>query len=114
MHSKPSAVELAAAGAGDPAGEYDEMVSGSGAMRPHWRALVGTLHAMPDGAFAERVARVYRQHQDVASAYELESENRNAEVRRPFDLLPLLITPREWAHIEAALSQRAQLMDLIV
>jgi uncharacterized circularly permuted ATP-grasp superfamily protein len=106
LQSQPLPIDLAAR-------EFDEMVDGSGAIRPHWRALVGALHSMPDGAFAERVARVQRQHRDIAVAYDIDTDH-DGETRRPCDLLPLLLTADEWTGIAAAVVQRARLMEGIV
>ncbi|HTY67264.1 MAG TPA: circularly permuted type 2 ATP-grasp protein [Alphaproteobacteria bacterium] len=96
------------------AGNYDEMVDGTRAIRRAWQPLIGALQAMPKGAFAERVERVHRQHEDISVAYRIEPEVQGSGNRRPFDLLPMVITPEEWSGIEAGLGQRARLMDAIV
>jgi uncharacterized circularly permuted ATP-grasp superfamily protein/uncharacterized alpha-E superfamily protein len=93
---------------------YDEMVDGSGSIRRAWHPLIGVLHAMPRGAFAERVERVHRQHEDISVAYRIEAEPATNGNRRPFDLLPMVITAAEWSGIEAGLAQRARLMEAIV
>lgn len=93
---------------------YDEMVDGTGSIRRAWQPLIGVLHAMPKGAFAERVERVHRQHEDISVAYRIEAEPAANGNRRPFDLLPMVITADEWSRIEAGLAQRARLMEAIV
>lgn len=93
---------------------YDEMVDGGGAIRRAWQPLIGALHAMPKGAFAERVERVHRQHEDISVAYRIDAEPGADGNRRPFDLVPMVITADEWSRIEAGLAQRARLMDAIV
>jgi uncharacterized circularly permuted ATP-grasp superfamily protein/uncharacterized alpha-E superfamily protein len=94
--------------------DYDEMVCGEGTVRPKWRPLLGALHAMPEGAVAERMARVYRHYEDVGTAYDIESERQAAETRRPFDPVPMLLSAEEWAGIEAGLAQRARLLNAIL
>jgi len=94
--------------------EYDEMVSGDGMIRPEWRALIGSLQAMPEGALAERVARIYRHYEDVANPYNIDGDRRKVETRRPFDLVPMLLSAVEWSRIEAAVIQRAHLLDAIL
>jgi uncharacterized circularly permuted ATP-grasp superfamily protein/uncharacterized alpha-E superfamily protein len=94
--------------------EYDEMVSGSGAIRPAWHPLVGAMHGMAKGAFAERVERVERQHEDIAVAYSIQNEPQAMASRRPFDLLPMLLEHEAWSRIEAGLSQRARLYDRLI
>jgi uncharacterized circularly permuted ATP-grasp superfamily protein/uncharacterized alpha-E superfamily protein len=93
--------------------DYDEMVSGAGGIRSAWQPLVGALQAMPKGAFAERVARVARQHEDISSAYNLEGAAVTSQ-RRPFDLVPMLVAAEEWPALEAGLAQRARLFDLLL
>lgn len=94
--------------------EYDEMVSGSGAIRSVWHPLVGAMHGMAKGAFAERVERVERQHEDIVVAYSIQNEPQALASRRPFDLLPMLLEHEEWSRIETGLSQRAQLFDRLI
>lgn len=93
---------------------YDEMVDGAHAIRRAWQPLIGALQGMPKGAFAERVERVHRQHEDISVAYRIDAESAGNGNRRPFDLLPMVITAEEWSGIEAGLAQRARLMDAIV
>src|SRR5437868_6167988 len=90
------------------------MVSGSGGIRPIWHPLVGAMHGMAKGAFAERVERACRQHEDIAVAYSIQNEPRSIAGRRPFDLLPMLLEHEEWSRIEAGLAQRARLFDRLV
>ncbi len=98
----------------DYAYNYDEMVDGRRAIRAAWQPLIGVLQAMPKGAFAERVERVHRQHEDISVAYRIEADTAANGNRRPFDLLPMVITAEEWSDIEIALAQRARLMDAVV
>lgn len=93
--------------------DYDEMVSGAGGIRSAWQPLVGALQSMPKGVFAERVARVARQHEDISSAYNLEDAAATSQ-RRPFDLVPMLVTAQEWPALEAGLAQRARLIDALL
>ncbi len=93
--------------------DFDEMVSGAGGIRAAWQPLVGALQAIPRATFAERVSRVARQHDDIAIAYDLDSAG-TASRRRPFDLIPMLVTAQEWSALEAGLAQRARLLDLLL
>lgn len=95
-------------------GEYDEMVSGGGQIRPHWQPLMGALHALPEKIIAERVERVYWQYQDTALAYSFDRDRNAAEARRPFDILPMVLGHGEWQALEAGLAQRARLLDRLL
>ncbi len=87
----PTQYSLFAGAAHDPRarlaaglGEYDEMVSGDGRIRAHWRPLVGALQTIPEGILSERVERIYRQYQDTALAFSVENDRQTTEIRRPF------------------------------
>ncbi len=101
-------------GPGNGIGAYDEMVSGDGRIRPHWRALIGALQSLPDGVFGERSERIYRQYQDTALAFSIDGDRQTTEARRPFDLLPMVLTGEEWAALETGLAQRARLFDRLL
>src|SRR5260370_8351651 len=95
-------------------GEYDEMVSGDGRIRAHWGALVGALQAIRESILSERVERIYRQYQDTAVAFSVENDRQTTEIRRPFDVIPLILPEEEWAGLEAGLAQRARLLDRLL
>lgn len=92
---------------------YDEMASGHGTIRPHWRDLMATIWSMPAVQLAERQSRA-RAH--FAEADEFLAIYRG-EGERPswsFDLIPLVIPEPEWRTLAAGLAQRARLLDLIL
>ncbi|MGH7003798.1 MAG: circularly permuted type 2 ATP-grasp protein, partial [Alphaproteobacteria bacterium] len=92
---------------------YDEMASGRGTIRQHWRNFMATIWSMPPAQLAERQARA-RAH--FAEADEFLAIYRG-EGERPtwsFDLVPLIIPDSEWRHLAAGLAQRARLLDLIL
>src|SRR5262249_45462102 len=92
---------------------YDEMATGQGRIRPHWRDLVGTIWSMPPAQIAERQARArapFAQADEVLPLY-------RGGAPRPawtFDLLPLILPEAEWHGLAAGLAQRARLLDLVL
>jgi uncharacterized circularly permuted ATP-grasp superfamily protein/uncharacterized alpha-E superfamily protein len=110
-----TAADLRAAGVGVAGlGEYDEMVSGDGRIRAHWRPLVGALQGIAEGTLGERVERIDRQYQDTALAFSLDNDRQTAELRRSFDIMPLVLPEEEWTQLEAGLAQRARLLDRLL
>jgi uncharacterized circularly permuted ATP-grasp superfamily protein/uncharacterized alpha-E superfamily protein len=93
---------------------YDEMVTGTGTIRPHWQPIVGALTTLPPLVFAERVERARRQFQENGVTYNVYNDPRGVDRGWSVDLLPLPIPPHEWAQIEAGLAQRAQLFNAIL
>jgi uncharacterized circularly permuted ATP-grasp superfamily protein/uncharacterized alpha-E superfamily protein len=90
----------------------DEMVDGSGGLRPHWRGMLGALAAIGDG-MAERAHRL-----DVAFAEEGIASflpgTGTAERSWRCDPVPLPIPAAEFAALEAGLNQRARLLEAVL
>jgi uncharacterized circularly permuted ATP-grasp superfamily protein/uncharacterized alpha-E superfamily protein len=91
---------------------YDELVTGNGAFRPHWRGLMETWSQLDPQELADRASRVAAQ---IASTDQMLAHPDHApETGRSLDLLPLIIAEQEWQAIAAGLVQRARLLDLIL
>jgi uncharacterized circularly permuted ATP-grasp superfamily protein/uncharacterized alpha-E superfamily protein len=90
----------------------DEMVDGSGRIRPHWRALLGAFSAFGE-ELAERARRL-----DAAFAEEGVSSvlpgAAAAERTWRCDPVPLPIASDEFAELAAGLDQRARLLEAIL
>ncbi len=96
--------------------EFDEMVTGSGELRPAWSALIGTLHAMSDGVFAARTARVSRRFAETGIAYPAADGAPAGGPSRAAPLLcpiPMLLPGAEWEALADGLAQRARLLGAI-
>ena len=92
---------------------YDEMASGQGALRPHWRNIMATVWGMPPGQLAEKQVRAGAQ---IAHADEFVAIYGHDSKRPPWsiDLLPLILPETEWEVVVAGLAQRARLLELIL
>ena len=86
------------------------MVTGGGGLRPAWSALIGRLHALPEGVFAARAARVSRQYAETGIAYPGTAAQPPAALLCP---IPMLLPADEWAALAHGLDQRARLLDAI-
>ncbi|MDC8772315.1 circularly permuted type 2 ATP-grasp protein [Roseateles albus] len=102
--------------AGYPAAtdRFDEMLGADGQPRPHWRALLTALAREAPGVMRERDEAVQRQVRENGVTYNVYADTRGAG--RPWDLnvLPLILPHNEWAEIEAAVTQRATLLNQIL
>ncbi len=99
-----------APGQAQPVPEFDEMVTGGGELRPAWSALIGTLHALPEGLFAARAARVLRQYAETGRAYPGTGPQPVPPLLCP---IPMLLPAAEWETLAHGLDQRARLLDAI-
>lgn len=93
---------------------FDEMMTADGLVRPHWRAFINGLEAMPEAELAERwrgAARLLHEHGLTYAADAATDGN-----RRPWqlDFVPVLLQAGEWGALESGLSQRARLLNAIL
>jgi len=93
---------------------FDEMLDAAGAPRAHWRALLASLeHEAPD-LMRQRREAVQRQVRENGVTYNVQADTSGRQ--RPWDLnpLPLILPHEEWSAIEAAVIQRAALLNKIL
>lgn len=95
-------------------GAFDEMVTGIGAVRTHWRGLLGAISALPRGALTERAERARHQFAENGVTYNIYADPRAADRPYRFDLVPLVLDAEEWEQLEIGLAQRAQLLEAIL
>jgi uncharacterized circularly permuted ATP-grasp superfamily protein/uncharacterized alpha-E superfamily protein len=105
--------EAAALGYG-VASAYDEMVTGHGHLRQHWRKLIGQLAPLDPESIVEREDEARRLLRQNGVTYSIYGDPQGAERLWPLDLIPLLISAEEWRVIEAGVIQRARLLNLIL
>src|SRR4030095_16312910 len=93
---------------------YDEMVSGKGVLRPHWRQTRTALWGMSPEILQEKQARAAAHLAEVDRLLISEDQAGGNRSDWSIDLLPLILPESEWKIIAAGLTQRAQLLDLIL
>lgn len=77
-----------------------------------WTAMLEEVAAASDGGLGHAHARIQRQADDIGTGFRLPGD---ADHRQwPVSPLPLMIGGAEWAGIEAAIIQRATLMELLL
>lgn len=93
---------------------FDEMMDAAGSPRPHWRAMLANLEQEAPDMMRQRADMVQRQIRENGVTYNVPADRDGRQ--RPWDLnaLPLILPPDEWSAIEAAVIQRATLLNLIL
>jgi uncharacterized circularly permuted ATP-grasp superfamily protein len=93
-------------------GTYDEVFSAPGLLRPAWQVFLKAAAGLSRSEYVRRWEQAQRLLRQNSLAY-LDLRDPAAR-RRPWELdgLPLLIAADEWRTVEAALKQRAILLDL--
>jgi uncharacterized circularly permuted ATP-grasp superfamily protein/uncharacterized alpha-E superfamily protein len=92
-------------------GNYDELLDASGQTRAHWRTVLDRLSAEAPETMRQRVESVQRQVRENGVTYNVYDDSKGA--LRPWDLnvLPIVLPHEEWAQIESAVIQRAQVLN---
>jgi uncharacterized circularly permuted ATP-grasp superfamily protein/uncharacterized alpha-E superfamily protein len=93
---------------------WDELVTGTGRLRPHWRRLMGRLAPLDRDELAElreETGRLFRQN---GVAYTIYGDPKAAERPWPLDLIPMIIPADEWRVIDAGATQRARLLNAVL
>lgn len=93
---------------------YDEMAASDGTPRPHWRKFVNSFGRLGRDELAvrwENGRRIIREH---GVTYNVYGDPQGMDRPWELDMVPLLIPPDEWRHLEAGLQQRTRLFNLIL
>jgi len=98
-------------------GVYDEYVhSTSGLPRDHVQPLLKSLSDIDTDAFGDitRCAMSYLRRRGVTFTLPGDGSDSSGERILPADLLPRLITPAEWEHLDRGLHQRVTALNLFI
>src|ERR1035437_7437324 len=93
---------------------WNELYLASGALRPHWQALMASLGALGQDELAMRVKnsrRILREH--GVSCFSSDG-GQEREVPWELDCIPFAVGAEEWRELETDLLQRARLLNLIL
>jgi uncharacterized circularly permuted ATP-grasp superfamily protein/uncharacterized alpha-E superfamily protein len=93
---------------------FDEMLDDANQPRAHWRTMLDSLAVEAPDMMRQRLETVQRQVRENGVTYNVYADAEG--MARPWDLnvLPLILPHDEWADIEAAVIQRATLLNRIL
>ena len=95
------------------AGAYDELHDGAD-VRSHWNPVARAVRRLGPSELADRTREARRLLVDDGVTYNVTSGTASTPRQWLLDPLPVVIASEEWAAIEIGLSQRAELLDLIL
>ncbi|MDJ0865020.1 MAG: circularly permuted type 2 ATP-grasp protein [Myxococcota bacterium] len=95
-------------------GHWDETARSDGAPNPIWQRLMGALEGIGRAEFVSRWERARRLLEENGVTYNVYGDPRGVDRPWQLDPIPMLLDAREWAGIEAAVGQRALLLDRIL
>ncbi|MBK8138572.1 MAG: circularly permuted type 2 ATP-grasp protein [Chloroflexi bacterium] len=93
---------------------YDETFTLQGDPRPHYQTLIKRLNELSSEELAYRQKASDLAFVNQGITFTVYGDTQGTERPFPFDLLPRILTGREWAHIEAGLTQRLRALNLFL
>jgi uncharacterized circularly permuted ATP-grasp superfamily protein/uncharacterized alpha-E superfamily protein len=109
-----SALDRLVAGYRPLSGVFDEMMDGDGRVRAHWQSFLSMLAALGSDEINRRFAAADRYLRGSGVFYRVYEDTAERERPWPFSHIPLLIEPAEWKHLQAGLTQRAELLEAVL
>jgi uncharacterized circularly permuted ATP-grasp superfamily protein/uncharacterized alpha-E superfamily protein len=95
-------------------GYYDEMLTPEGRVRPQWRTLVESLATIGPDGLDRRWQEGRRLIHENGVSYNVYSDPQTTDRPWPLDPIPFILDRAEWSAIEAAVVQRATLLNAIL
>ena len=90
------------------------MFGPEGEPRAHWAALLAHLSQEDPASMPQRVAAVERQVHENGVTYNIYADPKGMQRPWELDTLPFILPASEWVTIEAAVRQRATLLNRIL
>ncbi|MBF6560241.1 MAG: circularly permuted type 2 ATP-grasp protein [Candidatus Binataceae bacterium] len=93
---------------------HDELIAANGNVRPQWHPLVDSLLEIGPEGLARRWQEGRRLVHENGITYNVYGDPQSTDRPWPLDPIPLVIGAGEWRTIEAAMRQRATLLNAIL
>ena len=93
---------------------YDELATAPGKIRPHWRKLMSSLESIGQKDIARRWDEAGRLIRENGVTYNVYGDPHGTDRPWPLDPIPMIVSISDWEHIEAAVAQRAKLLNSIL
>ncbi|MBD2089700.1 circularly permuted type 2 ATP-grasp protein [Microcoleus sp. FACHB-1515] len=98
----------------DPEDFYDELFEATGQPRPEAAALIDRINALPVEDVVRRQQAAQAALFKLGVTFNVYSDNQGTERILPFDLIPRIISGREWEWLERGLKQRIHALNLFL
>jgi len=97
-----------------PEGVYDELLTPTGEVRPHWAGFIGRFQEMGLGSIRQRVEASGRLVRERGIQFLSPDAAEGQGPAWDLDPIPLLISPGDWSQLERGLVQRARILNHIL
>ena len=98
----------------DTGGFYDEMFDGASLPRPEAQLLLDTIKALGDGQLERCQQAAERILVQLGITFNVYGDSAGTERPFPFDLVPRIVTAKEWDWIERGLKQRIHALNQFI
>jgi uncharacterized circularly permuted ATP-grasp superfamily protein/uncharacterized alpha-E superfamily protein len=92
-------------------GVFDEFLNPNGDIRPHWMRFAAELGAIDAAEYGHRLASARGMVRDNGVTYNVYDDAGGEARPWDLDLLPVLMSPFDWAQLEKGIKQRARLAN---
>jgi len=93
---------------------HDELITPGGDLRLHYDTFVRSLETLGRHELASRWENAKRAIRDNGVTYNVYGDPEGVDRPWTLDMIPLLVPSSEWNHLEAALIQRARVLNLLL
>ena len=93
---------------------YGELIGEDGKIRPHWETFFKTFAELGEEEMISRDSDTARLLKENGVTYNIYGDPNGMNRPWKLDNIPFLLGKEDWTSIEAGLSQRAQLLNLIL
>ena len=98
----------------DVDGFYDEIFQPDGQPRPGARLLIDKLESLPQGELQRRQKAAELALLNMGITFTVYGDESGTERIFPFDMIPRIVEPSDWEHIESGLQQRIRALNLFI
>lgn len=93
---------------------YDELINPSGNPRKPAKKLVSLMRSLSEEDIASRKQSAESTIKEMGVSFTVYTEGGNIDRAWPFDIVPRVISSKQWAQAEAGLKQRLQALNMFI
>jgi uncharacterized circularly permuted ATP-grasp superfamily protein len=98
----------------EPGDFYDELFVAKGKPRPEAIPLLERINSLPDGELQRRHQAAQIALMNMGVTFNVYSEGEGTERIFPFDIIPRIVSAKEWQYLEKGLKQRIFALNLFI
>lgn len=104
----------------EPAGQAplvshnDELCRPDGAIQPHWQPFLNAMTTMDADEVQRLQLDIRRLLRENGVTYHMHGDDTGGHRPWSLDLIPWILSPQDWERLEAGLTQRAMVLDLLL